>query len=458
MEDFISTVPPQNLEAEISILGALLLDNSMISTVNNIISPEDFYKAVHRKIYEAIQIIHEREEPLDLLILHEVLKERGDVDKVGGPGFVASLADGVPTAANVAYYAEIVKEKAIRRAVISRAQNLLTSAYEEESKTEDLVEVMKQDALDISFTKSDVPSYTMKEVVASAFNQIELANQEGKQVIGVPYGFSDLDRLTAGAMPGDLVVVAGRPSMGKSLFTGEVVMNSALAGHPAALFSAEMIKEQYGKRVLSAKSKIPYTAIRTGKLKSSDWPLLTKAASIISEAPIYIIDKGGLTLRNIISKAENLKLEHDIKSIAVDYLQLVKVKYLKGRNREQEVSLISYEMKQLAKRLEIPVFLLSQLNREVERRPDKRPILSDLRESGSIEQDADVVLLLYRPGEYFNDSDIPKIYKGVPNPPKTIKNTLECTIAKGRDVGTGTVILHADLPIQSITDEEGELF
>lgn len=445
-------IPPQDLEAELAILGGLLIDNSKYVTVESIISSRDFYKTANRKIYESMGELSMLGEPIDILSLSDVLKKNKALDNVGGAAYVAGLADGVATAANIAYHCKIVKEKAVARSIIATAISLKDS-IDAGDDVADVLEVMKESVLNINYSKNTVPVYTMKEVIKKAFSQIETAHEGGSSIVGVPYGFVKLDKTTSGALPGDLIVIAGRPGMGKSLFVGEIIYNAADLGYPAALFSAEMMMEQYGKRMLSSRGKVKHTRTRTGKMVDTDWAKLTQAAGSLSEKDIFVVDKGGLTLNEIITTAETLKLKHGLKAMAVDYLQLVKVKNLKGRSREQEVSLVSYEMKQLAKRLEIPVFLLSQLNREVEKRPDKRPQISDLRESGSIEQDADVILLLYRPAEYFNDGDIGKLYGGWGDrKPTTLDNLMECIIGKGRDVGTGTVFLKSELQYQSITD------
>jgi replicative DNA helicase len=445
-------LPPQDLDAELSVLGGLVVDSDKWGEVNAIISASDLYRQSHKYIFNAIGSLISKEEPVDLLLLNSELKNMGVLEESGGTGFIARIADGVVTTANITYYANIIKEKAVARNVISISQTAIASLYDD-GNVVDVVDALKQSAMGVSFDKGDVKVHTMKEVIMSSFQAIEEAHEKGEPIVGVPYGFAALDRFTAGAMPGDLIVVAGRPGMGKSLFTGEVVINAAHNGYPSVLFSAEMLMQQYGKKVLSSRARVLHTRTRTGKIEESDWGKLTKAAGFLSEKKVFIVDKGGLTLSEIISTSEKLKMKHDIKAIAVDYLQLIKMKKIPGVKREEEVSKISYEMKSLAKRLEVPVYLLSQLNREVEKRPDKRPIMSDLRESGSIEQDADVVILLYRPEEYFTDGDIDRIYKGWGREkPSTIKDLLECIIAKGRDIETGTVFLKSEMRYQSISD------
>ena len=450
MEDL--RVPPQDIDAELSVLGGLLLDNTKYQEVEGVISSRDFYKAAHRKIFIAIGELHDNDDPIDLLTLKDTLEKQGELGSCGGIPYIASIGDGVPTAANIAYYCKIVKEKAVGREVLALSNSLITSIYSGDDIT-DVVEVMKDSAFSVNLSKTNVPIYTMKEVIKESFAQIEAAHMNPGTVSGVPYGFTALDRLTSGAQEGDLIIIAGRPGMGKSLFAGEIINRGAQQGFPSALFSAEMLAAQYGKRTLSSYARVNHSKTRTGQMEDADWGKLTAAAGKLSDRDIYIVDKEKLTLKEIIATAELLKRKHGMKSMAVDYLQLIRGKNIKGQSREQEVSQISFEMKNLAKRLEIPVFLLSQLNREVEKREDKRPILSDLRESGSIEQDADVVMMLYRPEHYFTDDKINMLY---PNwgdsQPTTIKNLMECIITKGRDIKTGMVFLKSEMKYLSISD------
>jgi replicative DNA helicase len=450
MEDI--KLPPHDENAEVSVLGGVLLDNKQFPTVESIISSSDFHKSTHRKIFKAMQELFEDDNPIDLLTLKDTLEKQGSLDSYGGVGYVMSLADGVPTAANIAYYCKIVKEKAVGREILAFSNSLITSVYDGEDIT-DVVEVMKESAFGIDLSKTNVPIHTMKDVIKQSFAQIEASHTNPGTVSGVPYGFTALDRLTSGAQEGDLIIIAGRPGMGKSLFAGEIINRAAKSGYPSGLFSAEMLAAQYGKRTLSAQARVNHSKTRTGNIDDGDWSKLVAAAGELSSRDIYIVDKEKLALKEIVATAELLKRKHGMKAMVVDYLQLIRGKNIKGQSREQEVSQISYEMKNLAKRLEVPVFLLSQLNREVEKRPDKRPILSDLRESGSIEQDADVVIMLYRPEEYFTDKDIDKLYPGWgSSKPSTIKDLMECIITKGRDIKTGMVFLKSEMKYLSISD------
>ena len=450
MEEY--NLPPQDNSAEVSVLGAILLDNGIIPTVDGLIVSSDFYAAAHKKIFKAMMELHDDENPIDLLTVKDTLEKKGELGSCGGIAYIAGLADNIPTAANVAYYCKIVKEKSVGRELLAFSNSIITSVYEGENIC-DVVDVMKESAFGIDLNKTNVPIHTMKDVIKESYAQIEASHNSPGTVSGVPYGFTALDRLTSGAQEGDLIVVAGRPGMGKSLFAGEIANRGAQSGYPFGLFSAEMLAAQYGKRTLSSQARINHSKTRTGQMDDTDWSRLTKAAGELSEREIYIVDKEKLALKEIVATAELLKRKHGMKAMVVDYLQLIRGKDIKGQSREQEVSQISFEMKNLAKRLEIPVFLLSQLNREVEKRPDKRPILSDLRESGSIEQDADVVIMLYRPEVYFTDNDINKLYGGWgQSKPITIKNLMECIITKGRDIQTGMVFLKSEMKYLSISD------
>ena len=400
---FLERVPPQNLEAERSVLGGILLDNQAAQKVAELLLPADFYRDAHRKIFQVMVDLGERGEPVDLITLTEEVNRRGWLKEVGGAVYLASLADEVPTAANILFYAKIIKGKSVVRQVIEASTDIARQGYEEPEDPVAYLDRAEQSILEISRRQQRKGFIPLRNVLQDTFHAIEeLYNNQGI-VTGVRTGFRDFDRLTAGLQRSDLIILAGRPSMGKTALALNIARNAAVdEGVPTAVFSLEMAKEQLAIRLLCAEAQIDASKLRAGFFSKSDWKPLTRAADALSRAPLYIDDSPGITVREMRGKARQLKLEQDVGLVVVDYLQLMQGS---GRveSRVQEISEISRSLKQLAKELEIPIVALSQLNRGVEARPDKRPMLADLRESGAIEQDADLIAFIYREEFYFRD-------------------------------------------------------
>jgi replicative DNA helicase len=418
---------PHNLDAERAILGGLLIDADALPRVRELLGPADFYRSGHAAIFEAMVGLYERNEPVDLLTLVRHLEGAGRLEAIGGAAYLASLAEGVPTAANVAYYARIVKEKATVRRLIETATDVAGRAYEYEGDVEPFLRQAEQAVFKISEDRIRASFLPAREAVREAFRQIERLYERRELVTGVPTGFVDLDKMTAGLQPSELVIVAGRPSMGKTALCLNLARYAAVEAQvPVAVFSLEMSKEQIAFRLLGTEAKIEFGRLRSGALARDEWPRLTRAAGTLARAPIFVDDTPALGIAELRAKARRLKREHKLGLVIVDYLQL-----LRGRRdaerREQEISEISRSLKALAKELSVPVVALSQLNRQVESRGDRRPQLSDLRESGAIEQDADVIAFIYRDEVYHPDT--------------TEKGVAEVIIGKQRNGPTGVVRL-----------------
>lgn len=393
-------LPPQNLEAEMSILGAILLDNDAINRVLEILAPEDFYRESHRKILRAMIELNDRREPSDLVTLSMMLKKTGELEEIGGGAYLATLVDYVPTAAHVAYYCKIVKEKAITRKLISAATEIVTQSYDDQCELEQTLDNAQKVIFDISENKLKPAFFPVSAILKDTIKNIEMLYEKKEHVTGVPTGFIDLDEKTAGFQRGDLLIIAGRPSMGKTAFALNVAQYAAVeAGVPVAVFSLEMSKEQLVTRLLCSQSKVDASRLRTGHLIEGDWNRLLKGASTLHSSKIFIDDTPAISVLELRAKSRRMKAEHNIGLIVIDYLQL-----MRGRDnsdsRQQEISEISRSLKALAKELDVPVIALSQLNRGLESRTDKRPMMSDLRESGAIEQDADVIMFVYREAVY----------------------------------------------------------
>lgn len=397
----LEKVPPQNLEAEMAVLGSMLLDEEAISVACESLNKDSFYKDSHRKIFSAILDLYNANKAVDLITLTDALKREGSLDEVGGASFLTSLANSVPTAANINHYVSIVKEKSILRALINNATKIVTLCYESEGNINEVVDSSEQLIFEVSDTRAK-GSYThLKEIVKDSIETIDKLYQKKAHVTGIPTGYIDFDIKTAGLHPSDLIVVAGRPSMGKSAFAiGIAEYAGVVEKIPLAVFSLEMSKEQLVQRMLCSHAKVDAHKVRTGYLATSDWPRLTAAAGKLSEAPIFIDDSPAISVMELRAKARRLKSHHDIKLIVLDYMQLMRGS-MNLENRQQEISEISRCLKALARELNVPVVAISQLSRAVESRTDHRPQLSDLRESGAIEQDADVVVLILRE-EYYN--------------------------------------------------------
>lgn len=428
LEDNLRKVPPQNLEAESSVLGGILLENEAINRVLEVLTPEDFYRESHRRIFRAMIEICDRSEPVDLITLSDFLKAKGDLEVVGGSAYLASLASAIPTSANIHFYARIVREKAIRRYLISAATEIATRGYEDQENVDEFLDEAEKVIFDISEKRVRGSFVMIGEMIRDSIKMVERLYERKEMVTGVPSGFKDLDKLTAGFQPSDLIVIAGRPSMGKTALCLNIATHAAFGGHGVAVFSLEMAKEQLVLRMLCSEARIDHSKVRSGYLADREFPALVMAAGRLAETPIYIDDTPAISVLELRAKARRLVRDRDKKIglIIVDYLQLMRGS---GRapNREQEISEISRSMKALAKELNIPVIAVSQLNRRVEDRGDKRPMMADLRESGAIEQDADVIAFVYREVVYNENVDDP--------------NLAEIIVGKQRNGPTGTVRL-----------------
>ncbi|RNC73284.1 MAG: replicative DNA helicase [Desulfuromonadales bacterium] len=398
-------IPPQSIEAEMSILGGVLLDNEAMNRAMELIEAEDLYRESHRKIFRAMVELSTRNDPCDMITLSDQLRRTGELEEVGGGAYLATLVDYVPTAANIAYYCKIVKEKSITRRLITAATDIVTKGYDEETGVEDLLDDAQRTIFEISDNKLR-PAFTpVKTILQDTFKHIETLYEKKEHVTGVPTGYYDLDKMTAGFQRGDLIIIAGRPSMGKTAFALNVAQYAAAHADPpaaAAIFSLEMSKEQLVMRLLCSESRVDASRLRTGHLIDTDWHKLTHGADKLSKAKLFIDDTPAIPVLEMRAKSRRLKAEHGLGLIVVDYLQLMRGGP-RVESRQQEISEISRSLKALAKELDVPVVALSQLNRSLESRTDKRPMMSDLRESGAIEQDADVIMFVYRDAVYCDD-------------------------------------------------------
>lgn len=422
-------LPPQNLEAEQCVLGSIMLQQGTMPKAVEIITGDDFYRDAHKLIFSAMITLFDRGEPLDLVTVSNILKDNNKFDAAGGPSYLATLTDIVPVAANIAHYARIVREKSVLRRLIQTCTEIAGRCYEEQDDIDGLLDDVETTVFEISRAKSGQSFHPLKTVINTTFKYIEKLYERKEHITGIPTEYHDFDKMTAGLQPADLIILAARPSMGKTALAINMVQNAALLHKvPVAVFSLEMSKEQLGMRMLCSISRVDAQRLRTGFLKEQDWPKLTRAVGMLSEAPIYIDDTPAITVLEMRAKARRLKTEHNIGLVVVDYLQL-----MRGRSnvnsREQEISEISRSLKAMAKELSIPVLALSQLNRSLESRPNKRPQLSDLRESGAIEQDADVIMFIYRDEVYNRAEDNPK------------RGIAEIIIGKQRNGPTGSLEL-----------------
>ena len=402
----LNKVPPHSLEAESSVLGAMLLEKETVPKVIQIIDrPDVFYSDIHKIIYEGILKLFEKNKPVDLITLREEFRKQGKLDKIGGSSYLLQLINSVVTTANVEYYATIVKEKYILRDLLKAASEISNLAYEDSLDLEVILDKAQSLIFKIAQQTNRTSYSHIKEVLTRTFEHIEALYQRKEQVTGVPTGFIELDRLTSGLQPSDLIVIAGRPSMGKTAFALNITQYAAIhAGVSSVIFSLESAKEQIVERMLCAEARVNSQKLRTGFLSEEDWSKLTDAAGVLAEAPVYIDDTPNISVMELRAKARRLKAEKDIKLVVVDYLQLM-AGDRRIENRQQQISEISRSLKALAKELNVPVIAISQLSRAVEQREDKRPRLSDLRESGAIEQDADLVISLYREHYYTHNPE-----------------------------------------------------
>ncbi len=396
-------VPPQNLDAEESVLGAMMLSPGAIGAVSEVLSASDFYRESHAKIYRAALALYAKGEPVDAITLVDELETRGELENVGGRGRVHELASLVPATANAAHYARIVRETATLRGLIDAGSEIARLGWERPGETTDLVDRAEQVIFDLSQSRVTGEFAHIETLLKESFERITALYESGADLTGTPSGFRDLDRLTSGFQPGNLIIVAARPSMGKSALGLCMAANLGVRYQmPTAIFTLEMSKAEVTQRLMCSEAKVESQRLRTGKLAVDDWPRLTAACDKLAKAPVYVDDTGSITMMELRSKARRLKSrEPELALIVVDYLQLM-TSGSNPENRVQEVSQISRNLKVLARDLEVPILAMSQLSRAVEQRHDKRPILSDLRESGSIEQDADLVMFVYR-DEYYNE-------------------------------------------------------
>ena len=423
-------MPPQNIEAEQSVLGAMLIEKEAISRVTEVLKAQDFYREANRTIYDAILDLFNRNEAVDLITVTEVLRRDNKLEGVGGIAYITSLANAMPTAANVLYHAKIVEEKALLRNLINVSTQIAGMGYDGAEDTANILDKAEKMMLEVANRRMGRAFTPIKEILFSAFSKIEQLYATKGGITGIATGFKDFDRLTAGLQPSDLVLIAARPSMGKTAFVLNIAQHVAIREKQSvAFFSLEMSKEQLVQRMLCAEAGIDAQRLRIGELEDNDWKKLVSAADRLSSVGIFIDDTPGITVMEMRSKSRRLKVEHDLKLIIVDYLQLMQGSSSSGKseNRQQEISEISRSLKALARELNVPVVALSQLSRGVESRQIKRPMLSDLRESGSLEQDADIVSFLYREDYY--------------NPETDKKNITEIIIAKHRNGPVDTVQL-----------------
>lgn len=423
----LGRIPPHNAEAEQTVLASCMIDHSAVEKVVNILNYDDFYFEANKEIYDSIKQIHMQNIPVDAVTVFEELKKRGKIDYIGGFEYLATLTENIITSKSVEAYCNIIKEKATLRKLISVSQEIIEKSYKEDDDVQKIIELAEQRIFSVSQNRSINTFSEIKEVLMTVFNQLEERAKTGGGITGLSTGYTDLDKMTSGLQKSDLILIAARPSMGKTALALNIAMNVVKNGASVALFSLEMSKEQYVQRIISQESMVDSTKLRTGSLDDDDWTRIINTMSMISNCKIYIDDTPSVTLYEMMSKCRRLKIEKGLDLIVVDYLQLM----TDGRgteNRQQEISNISRGLKSLARELNCPVVALSQLTRAPEHRTDHRPVMADLRESGSIEQDADVVMMLYR-DEYYNKEESEK------------KGITDVIITKQRNGPVGTVEL-----------------
>ena len=422
-------LPPQNLEAEESILSAILLDNDTLIEVIEILSPEDFYRTAHQKIFAAIAELFIRNEPVDLVTLTNILREQDRLEEIGGATYLANLVDTVPLAVNAQHYAKIVHDKACLRRLIEKSNAIARQCFEDRGNVDNVIDFAESSIFEISENKIKPSFYPIGKIIEGSIDALEERQGNRSLVTGVATGFTKFDGLTAGLQKSDLIIVAGRPGMGKTALALNIAKNAAVdANIPVALFSLEMSKEQLSMRMLSSEARIDSSRLRSGFISQDDWIKITDAAGVLTHAPIFIDDSANITAFEIRAKSRRLKMENDVGLIIIDYIQLMRGP-VSAERRDLEISEISRSLKALAKELNVPVVALSQLNRKLEERSDKRPQLADLRESGALEQDADIVTFIYRDELYNKDENNPN------------KGKAEIILAKQRNGPTGFTIL-----------------
>lgn len=406
----------------------MLTDKDAISSALEVLKPEDFYREDNKLIFEAVLNLYNRAQPVDIITLKTELQSMKHLEAVGGLEYIAQLPDKVPTTANVEQYIKIVEEKSALRALIKTANDLINLGYDQTQEVEDILDTAEKRIFDVIKNRNQKGYSAIKDILVDSFTELEQLYNQKQHITGTPTGFADLDYITAGLHPSDLVIVAARPAMGKSAFALNIATNAAVrANVPVAIFSLEMSKEQMTNRILCSEAMVDSNKVRTGKIEDDDWTKLAEASGALSTSQIFIDDTPGISAMEIRAKCRKLSLEKGLGLVVIDYIQLVQGSNKKNGSREQEISEISRSLKILAKEIGAPVIALSQLSRSVEQRPDHRPMLSDLRESGAIEQDADIVMFLYRDDYYNEDSEK--------------KNIAEVILAKHRAGSTGTVEL-----------------
>lgn len=426
-ESVVTRIPPHDIEAEQSVLGAIIMDNEAAGVASEILVADDFYRPDHRFIYDAIMELYNNAEPVDLVTIQDKLKEKGVFEQVGGIEYITQLAAFVPTSAHIKQYAKIVESKSVLRKLIKTSSEISAKSYEAKESVDEVVTFAEKQIFDIMQNKHSDDFSALSDILVTSVEKIEQTYMNKGQITGVATGFIDLDYRTTGFQPSDLILVAARPSMGKTAFALNIAQHAAVKnGHKVAIFSLEMSKDQLVNRMLCSQAMVDAQKIRTGSLEEEDWTRLARAIGPLSEASIFIDDTPGISMPELRAKCRRLKLEHGLDFIMIDYLQLMSGTG-RSESRQQEISEISRSLKGLAREMNAPVVALSQLSRACEARADHRPMLSDLRESGAIEQDADVVMFLYR-DEYYN-------------PDTEQKNVGEVIIAKQRNGPTGTIEL-----------------
>lgn len=426
-EPVVTRIPPHNIEAEQSVLGAIIMDIDAVGVASEIITGADFYRPDHKLIFEGIMELYNQSEPIDLVTIQNKLIEKGVLEQVGGVGYLTELATFVPTSAHIKQYAKIVESKSVLRKLIKASSEISARSYESQDGVDEIVNYAEKQIFDIMQNKHTDDFTPLSDILVTSIEKIESAYMNKGKITGIATGFIDLDYRTAGLQPSDLVLVAARPSMGKTAFALNVAQSAAIKhGKKVAIFSLEMSKEQLVNRMLCAEAMVDAQKMRTGTLENEDWKKIAAAIGPLSAASIYIDDTPGINMVEMRAKCRRLKLEQGLDFILIDYLQLMSGAG-RSESRQQEISEISRSLKALAREMEAPVVALSQLSRACESRADHRPMLSDLRESGAIEQDADVVMFLYRDEYYHPDTEK--------------KNIAEVIISKQRNGPTGTVEL-----------------
>ncbi|MBC9786495.1 replicative DNA helicase [Heliobacillus mobilis] len=428
MSSLFDRLPPQNIEAEQSVLGSMLLDGDAVYKATELLKPEDFYKEAHQIIFRTLLTLSQRGEPVDLITLTEELRQTGNLERVGSIPYLIELGNVVPTAANVEHYSRIVSEKSLLRQVIRASTKITQKGYDATDEVDQILDEAEQAFLEIAQRQTRDGMVSLREVLVNTLDHIEHLYSRKSEVTGVATHFRELDRMTSGLQPSDMVIVAARPAMGKTAFCLNIAQNAAVRDKvPVAVFSLEMSREQLVQRMLASEALIDQQRLRTGDLSEQDWDTLTRAITPLSDAPIYIDDTAGITVMEMRAKCRRLKTEKGLGLIIIDYIQLMQGAGKRSENRQQEISEISRSLKALARELNVPVVGLSQLSRSVEQTTDKKPNLSHLRESGALEQDADMVMFIYREEYYMPETE----KKGI----------AEIIIAKHRNGPVGSIEL-----------------